>query len=152
MIGFYSVVGVGLGPVPGTGSQLIENTWVHRRLVGGDFYGQDFGGGQRPDEETPSCDTIPPRTDIHVDDLPELIDRPIDVAPAIGHLDRGFVHPPAVPNTVSARACCLRQQRCEALHPTEDADVVDVDASLREEFFHVPVRRARSADTNAPPK
>ena len=47
--------------------------------------------------------------------------------------------PTSGPNTVSARACCLRQQRCEALHRTEDADVVDVDASLRSEFFHVTV-------------
>jgi hypothetical protein len=38
-----------------------------------------------------------------------------------------------------ARACRVRQQRREALHPAEDADMVNLDAPLRHGFFDVTV-------------
>src|SRR4051812_21100161 len=41
-------------------------------------------GGQCPGEEAPSRATISPRGHKHVDDLPELVDRPVDVAPPTG--------------------------------------------------------------------
>jgi len=63
----------------------------------------------------------------------------VDIAPPTGHLDVGLVYPPAVPDTVSARACRLCQQRREALHPAEDADVVDSDPAFGQQLFHVPI-------------
>jgi hypothetical protein len=75
VIGFHPVVGVGLPTVPRTRSQF-NNVRIHRRLVRGDLYRDDFRGGQRTGEETPSRTSISPRGPIHVDDLPELIDRP----------------------------------------------------------------------------
>jgi len=64
----------------------------------------------------------------HVDDLPELVDRPVDVAPPAGHPDVGLVHEPAVADGVPARPGSLGQQRCEPLDPAVDGDVIDLDA------------------------
>ena len=102
MIGFYPVVGVDLPTVPRTQSQFIENVRVDRCLVGGDLHRYDIGGGQRPGKETPSPTSISPLGHIHVDDLPELVDRQVYVAPPTGHLDVSLIHPPAVPDTVPA--------------------------------------------------
>jgi hypothetical protein len=66
----------------------------------------------------------PPTRRVHVDDLPELVDRPIQVDPPSGHLDVGLVHMPAVPDSVPAEPGRIRQQWCEALHPPVHGDVV----------------------------
>jgi hypothetical protein len=39
-----------------------------------------------------------------------------------------------------AWACRLRQQRRETLHPAEDADVIDDDATLGQQLLDIPVR------------
>ena len=46
---------------------------------------------------------VAPRSDEYVDDLPELIDRTVDVPPAAGDLHIGLVHLPAVTDGVPAR-------------------------------------------------
>ena len=68
----------------------------------------------------------------HVDDLPELVDHAIDIAPLPGHFDVGFVELPAVTEGVPAWAGSLSQQRCEPLHPAVDRNVVDFDPALGE--------------------
>ena len=115
---------------------------VHRRLVSGDLHRDDLCGGQRPGEETPGRAAISPRGDVHVDDLPELVDRPVDIAPPTGHLDVSLIDPPAVPDAMPAWACRLRQQRREALHPAENADVVDLHSTLGQQLFHIAIRQA----------
>src|ERR687894_1116890 len=115
---------------------------VDRGLVGGDLHRDDSRGGQCPGEETPSRGTISPCGYVHVDDLPELVDRPVDVAPATRHFDVGLVDPPAVADPVPARACRLCEQRCEALHPAEDADVIHRDATLCQQLLHIAVGEA----------
>ncbi len=46
---------------------------------------------------------------------------------------------PAIPDDVLTGSGCLRELRREPLDPPVDAHVVDLDASFRKEFFHVPV-------------
>src|SRR5436309_670188 len=123
--------------------------WVHRRLVRGDLHRDDLCGGQRPGEETPGRTAISPRGHIHVDDLPELVDRPVDVAPPTGHLDVSLVDPPAVPDAMPAWACRPRQQRREALHPAEDADVVDLHSAFGQQLFNIAIRESVNGGTNA---
>jgi hypothetical protein len=77
--------------------------------------------------------------DEHVDDLAELVDRPIHVPPPAGDLHIGLVHLLTVTHGVAARPGGLGQQRCEPLHPPVDGDVVDLDPALGEELFDVPV-------------
>jgi hypothetical protein len=45
---------------------------------------------------------------VHVDELAELVYRPVNGAPAVS-------------DTVPAWACCLGEQRREALHPPEES-------------------------------
>jgi hypothetical protein len=51
---------------------------------------------QRTGEEPPGCRGVPVLGEQHVDDLPELVDRPVRVPPATSHLQVAFVHKPAV--------------------------------------------------------
>jgi hypothetical protein len=41
---------------------------------------------------------------------------------------------------VPARACRIREQRREALHPPEDADVVNLHAALGQQLFNIAIR------------
>jgi hypothetical protein len=61
---------------------------------------------------------VAPRGDEHVDDLAELVDRPVHIAPPPGDLHIGLVDLPAISNTMPARPSSLGQQRCEPLHPS----------------------------------
>jgi hypothetical protein len=83
-----------------------------------------------------------PSEDEHVNDLPELVDRSVDIAPLPGHLHLGFVDLPAVTDGVPTRPSGLGQQRREPQHPPVDRDVVNLDPALGEEFFDVAVGQA----------
>jgi hypothetical protein len=85
MIGLDPVVGVLLGVVSGARSQLIEDTRVDRRLVGNDLHWGDLGGIQRPGEEAACRCGVPPLGEVDVDDLAELVYRPVHVTPLTGH-------------------------------------------------------------------
>jgi hypothetical protein len=77
----------------------------------------------------------------HIDDLPELIDRAVDIAPPASDLHIRLVHRPAISHSVSTRAGSLGQQRHEPKHPSIHRDVVDLDATLGGELFDVAVRQ-----------
>ena len=82
---------------------------------------------------------VPARGDKHVDDLPELVDRAVHVAPPAGDLHIGLVHLPAVTDGVAAGPGSLGQQRREPLDPPVDRDVVDLDPALGKELFDIAV-------------
>jgi hypothetical protein len=84
------------------------------------------------------------RGDEYVDDLAELVDRPVHVAPLAGDLHIGLVDLPAISNTMSARPSSLGQQRCEPLHPAIHGDVVDLDAPFAEQLLDVAVGEAEA--------
>jgi hypothetical protein len=131
------VGGVPVGAVPDRWEEGIEHWRVGRRLVGHDFIRSDPG---RPDsllEEPTRRLAIPPRRDIHVDDLPELVDGAVDIPPPTGDLHIGLVHLPAISHAVPAGPSGVGQQRCEPQHPPVDRDVVDLDTALAEELFDV---------------
>jgi hypothetical protein len=77
--------------------------------------------------------------DEHVDDLAELVDRPIHVPPPAGDLHIGLVHLPAVTDHVPARPSSLGQQRREPQHPPVDRDVVDLHTALSQQLLNVAV-------------
>ena len=77
----------------------------------------------------------------YVDDLAELVDRAIDVAPLPSHLHIRLVDLPAVTDSVPARPGGLGQQRREAQHPPIDRHVVHLDTPLGEELLDVAVRQ-----------
>ena len=66
--------------------------------------------------------------DEHVDDLAELVDRSVDVAPAI-------------PDDMATGPGSLGQQRREPLDPPVDGGVVDLHAAFGQQLLHVAVRQ-----------
>jgi hypothetical protein len=105
MVGLEPIVRVLIGTVPGRWRHLVEHRRIHRRLVGDDL---DRGHLRRADcavEEPTSRRGVPPRGDEHVDDLPELVDRPVDVTPLPGNLDIRFVELAPVADRVPERPC-----------------------------------------------
>jgi hypothetical protein len=55
------------------------------------------------------------------------------------HLHIVFVVKRAITNTVTTRTRCIDHERSEALHPSVDGDLVDLDDAFGEEFFDVSV-------------
>ena len=122
----------------GTWQQVIQRPGVSLCAVGGHL-GRSRAVPQRAGEEPAGGRQIPLLRDQHVDDLPELIDRTVEVDPPTGDLDIGFIGEPAIAQSVSARLGCVDHQGREALYPAVDRDVVDGDATFGEQFFDVAV-------------
>jgi hypothetical protein len=80
----------------------------------------------------------------HVDDLPDLVDRAIDVAPLPSHVHIGLVGLPAVTDGVPTRPSGLGQQRREPQHPAVDRDVIDLDPTLGQQLFDVAVGQPKA--------
>jgi hypothetical protein len=83
-----AVVGVPVGAVPCRRQQLLQQSRLHRRLIGGDLSGPDLGA-DGPLQAPTGGRGILPRGDEHVDDLPKLVDRPVHIPPPPGHLHSG---------------------------------------------------------------
>ena len=83
--------------------------------------------------------SIPPWGHEHIDDLPELVDRAVDVAPPLGDLHRGPVDMPAAADGVPAGPGGRGRQRRESQHPAGDRHVVDLDAAFGEQLLDVTV-------------
>jgi hypothetical protein len=77
--------------------------------------------------------------DQDVDDLPVLIDGAVQVGPAAGDLDVGFVDEPAIPARVPGRAGGVDELRGEGLHPPVHGHMIDGDAALGEQLLNVAV-------------
>jgi hypothetical protein len=83
-----------------------------------------------PVEESVSRHGVPPRGDEYVNDLAELIDRTVDIAPLSSHLHIGLIHEPAIAHGVPAGSGSRSQQRREPLHPSVHGDTVDLHTTL----------------------
>jgi len=82
---------------------------------------------------------VAPRRSEHVDDLPCLVDRAVDIAPLSSHPHVGLVDLPAIADLVPAGPGGLSQQRREPHDPAVDSDVVDLDPALGKQFLDVAV-------------
>jgi hypothetical protein len=78
--------------MPGCRQQLLQHNRVGRRLIGDHLDGSDLGRADGPLEEPAGCPDVAPPGDEHVDDLAELVDRTIDVAPLAADLDIGLTY------------------------------------------------------------
>jgi hypothetical protein len=130
MVGLDPVVGVPIGAVPRRRQQLLQDDRIGRCLVGHHLDGRHVRGPDGALKETSSGRRVAPWGDEHIDELPELVDRAVDVAPPAGDLHVGLVDPPTAPDRVAAGAGGLGQQRREPQHPSVDGDVVDLDPAF----------------------
>jgi hypothetical protein len=123
--------------MPSRGWELFQRGWVHRREVGDDLHRPRLGGADGVLEEAAGSPPVTLGGDKDIDDLAELVDGAVYVAPASGDLHIRLVDLPAVPDTMTAGSGGLGEQRREPLHPPEDGDVVDLDTAFGEQFFDV---------------
>ena len=114
----------------GGGQELVEHPRVGGGQVGGYFCRRVKPASARV--RTAGRLLVPFRRQQHVDDLAELVDRPVQVTPPAIGLHIGLVDEPAVPRGVSARPGRLREQRGEPHHPPEHGRVVRFDAAIGE--------------------
>jgi hypothetical protein len=97
---------------------------------------------QSAGEEPAGGDGVPLLGQQHVDDLPVLVDGPVQVSPPAGDFDVGLIDEPAVASGMSKRAGGVGKQWGESLHPPVHRDVVDLDAALGQQLFDVAIRKA----------
>src|SRR4030095_12907824 len=90
-----------------------------RRLLGDRPSGSDPGRVDGPREEPAGRPDVAPREDEHVDDLAELVERPVQVAPLAGDLHLGLVDLPAISNTMSARPSSSTSSGVDRCTPRE---------------------------------
>jgi hypothetical protein len=79
---------------------------------------------QGPGEEPAGCPPVPLRRGENIDDLPVLVDRPVQVHPLPSYLQVGLVDEPAIPGDVPAWPGGVDQLRGEPLYPPVDRDVI----------------------------
>ncbi len=90
--------------------------------------------------EEPPCGLCgPPRREENIDDLPELVDGPEQVARGPPDLQVRLIDVPAIPDQVPASSCGLGELRREALDPPVDRDVVDLDPTLGQQLLDVSI-------------
>ena len=138
VVGLDPVVRVGHGDVLGGGQELVAHPRVRPGPVGGHFRRRG-GAGQRPGEEPAGRFLVPLWRHQHVDDLAELVDRPIKVTPPTTDLHVGLVDKPPIPRGVPTGPGRLDEQRGEPDHPAEKRGVVNLDAAFGEQLLDVAV-------------
>jgi hypothetical protein len=73
---------------------------------------------------------IPFLRDEDIDDLPELVDRRVQIDPTSRDFEVGLIHEPPITGDVSARSRSVDEQRSEPLHPPIDGHMINLDATL----------------------
>ena len=141
VIGLDPVVRVPLDTVQRVRDQLVQDTRVSRRPIGGDLH-RDGSGAQHAGKELPRSRQITPGAEQDVDDLTVLVDRAVQIPPLAGYLQVGLVDEPPVPRAVPARPGSLDKLGGESLHPPVDTHVINRDTALSEQLLHIAVRQA----------
>jgi len=94
VVRFGRVVRVPLSSMQGRGNQLIEDPRAGRGAAGR-CLGRDRAGAQRAGGEAPGGAPVTPGRQRHIDDLPVLVNRPVEIGPMPGDLDIGLTGEPA---------------------------------------------------------
>ena len=129
MVGLNAVVGVLLGVMHDVEQDLVDHPQQRSSEVGGDL--------RRPAVIAEDCVEEPAYRcgvaflgDVDVDDLAVLVNGSIHETPDAGDLHICLVDKPSVSDVTAARTCRVDEQGCEALDPSVDRDVIDLDTAL----------------------
>jgi hypothetical protein len=77
-----------------------------------------------------------------LDDLPELVDGPEQVAPGPPDFQVRLIDMPAITDHMLSSSCGIGELRREPLDPPVDRDVVDLGPALGQQVLDVPVGEA----------
>jgi hypothetical protein len=119
-------------------TRVLRSSSVVQLLAGPDHRrpgrGRSAARGRRTFAQPPHCE--------HVNDLPALIDRPVEVGPAAGALEVGLVDGRAVTHRVPRRASGVDELADDRLHPSVHRHAINVDAALGQQLLDVAVGQA----------
>ncbi len=93
-------------------------------------------------EERLSGSSIAPVAQLHIDNLPVLVDGTDEVVPTRADVDLGLVDPPAPPNHGAMRSGCRDKARCKHAHPVVDGARIDGDAAFGQPLRHFDIAEA----------
>ena len=141
VVALHVVVWLLLGVVKRFRDQLIDDARQGSSQVGGHLT-RTPKGFQCDLKEPCGRRDVAPLRGIDVDDLAVLVQGPVDVAPDTGNFHVGLVYEPPVADSVTTRPGRIDQQRREALDAPVDRDVINLDPTFGQEFFHVLIRQA----------
>lgn len=137
MIGFDLVVRIWGVDVVGGGCQLGKDPRVARRPVGVHL-DWPTAVGQGSGEQPAGRGEVPLFGGDDVDDLADLVDRPVQVGPPAGHFHLHLVDKPPIGRAVPAGPGRLDQQPGEPAHPPIHGHVIHDDATCGEQLLDVP--------------
>jgi hypothetical protein len=104
VISFDWVIRILLGDVAGRGQELSEHSWIRGGAVGAHL-GRAWAVVERVGEESVSGREVSFLCDEDVDDLAELVNRPIQIDPSSGDSDIRFVDEPPLTGGMPAESC-----------------------------------------------
>jgi hypothetical protein len=93
-------------------------------------------------EKSPGGRQIPLLGHQHIDDLPELVDGPVQIHPPSGDLGVGLVDEPTIAYDVPAGPCRVDQQWGEPLHPPIHRDMINLDPTFAQQLLNISIRQA----------
>ena len=108
VIGFDRVIFVLLGDMAGGRYQLVEYPRVGGRVISGDL-NRGRPVFQGASEESPGGRRVPLLGDQHVDDLPELVDGPVQIHPPSRNFGLSLIDEPTIAGGVPAGPCRIDQ-------------------------------------------
>ena len=140
MISFDGIVRIVLHDVARGRQQLIEDPRVGRRAISAHLEWV-WAVGEGTGKEWASGRQIPLLGYQDIDDLPLLVDRPIQIDPAPGDFDIRLINTPPITRRVPTGPRRINQQRSEPPHPPVDRDMIDRDTPFGQQLFDVAVRQ-----------
>jgi hypothetical protein len=116
VIRFDGIIGVLLRDVAGGRKKFIEHAGIGRCPVR-TYFGRMWTVLQGTGEEPAGGRQISFLGYQHVDDLPDLVDRPVQIDPPPNDLHIRLIDEPPIARGVPTEPCHVDQQRGEPLHP-----------------------------------
>src|SRR5664280_1414394 len=138
VVSFDSVVGVLGGVMERSRQEFCYHSDQGVGPVSRDLDWLAMGGDRRGEEPCRSLQ-VSLLGHEHVDDLPILVNGPVDVSPGPRHLHVSLIDEPVTADAVAAWAGRVDEQGRESLNPSEQGHMVDLDTPFGEEFLKVPV-------------
>jgi hypothetical protein len=134
VISFPTVVRILLEDMSRSRDEVVDHPRVHRCPVGADL-DRRRSRLERAGEERPRSRSVSALADQDVDDLTVLVDRAVQLGPAPSDLHVSLIEEAPITRRVTCRTRGIDELRGEALDPSGDGDVVDLDSAFGQQLL-----------------